>query len=183
LRKFLAQIPNILTVIRILLIPVIIYFLQRDEHQLALLIFVIAAVTDALDGFIAKSFQITSKFGTYLDPIADKLLLDSTYAILAIMGWLPIWLAALVWLRDMVILLGAGTLHFRGHQLRIKPALVGKATTLAQIITVGLFFDVGVSHALHFWRPIAVIVTAILTLWSGAYYCVMGLRMNKAAGA
>jgi len=179
LRKILAQIPNILTVIRILLIPVIIYLLQMDRHQLGLIIFVIAAVTDALDGFIAKSFKITSKFGTYLDPIADKLLLNSTYAILAIMGWLPIWLAALVWLRDLVIFVGAAALKFRGYRLNIKPALVGKATTLSQIITVCLFFDVGVSKSLITWQPVFVAATAILTLWSGGYYVMVGIKMDE----
>ena len=179
LRKFLAQIPNSLTIIRILLIPVIIYFLWIGEHQQGLYIFVIAAITDALDGFIAKLFNFTSKFGTYLDPVADKLLLDSTYAMLAIMGWLPICLAALVWLRDLILLTGAVILKFKGNQLNIKPALVGKATTLTQIITVCLFFDVGALQGLQDWQSLFVIITAILTFWSGAHYFMIGMRVNR----
>jgi len=179
LRKFLAQIPNSLTIIRILLIPVIIHFLWIGEHQQGLYIFVIAAITDALDGFIAKLFNFTSKFGTYLDPVADKLLLDSTYAMLAIMGWLPICLAALVWLRDLILLTGAVILKFKGNQLNIKPALVGKATTLTQIITVCLFFDVGALQGLQDWQSLFVIITAILTFWSGAHYFMIGMRVNR----
>jgi cardiolipin synthase len=173
------QIPNILTIIRILLIPVIIHFIWIGDHQLGLIVFAIAAVTDALDGFIAKTFKLTSKFGTYLDPIADKLLLDSTYAMLAIMGWLPIWLASLVWLRDLVLLAGALVLKFKGLRLNIKPALVGKATTLFQIITVLLFFDAEISQALNVWQPFFVVVTAVLTLWSGAYYVTIGIGKTR----
>ena len=177
MRKLLVQIPNILTIIRILLIPIIIYQTQAGRHNLALAIFGVAALTDALDGFIAKLFKITSQFGTYLDPIADKLLLDSTYAVLAILGRLPYWLAGLIWLRDLIIVLGAIGLKTTNRPLNIKPALVGKATTLAQIITVCLFFDVAAIQRLSAWQPGLITATAILTIWSGGHYVAVGLQI------
>lgn len=177
MRNLLIQLPNILSIIRILLIPVIIYLIQADRHTLALVLFGLAALTDALDGFTAKLFKLTSRLGTYLDPMADKLLLDSTYAVLAIIGRLPLWLAGLIWLRDLIIVLGAVGLKIKGHSLNIKPALVGKATTLAQIITVCLFFDVAAAQHFSTWQPGFMTATAILTIWSGGHYVAVGLEI------
>lgn len=179
MRAIFVQIPNILTGIRIALIPVIIYLLRSGQHSQALMVFIIAALTDTLDGLIARLGRIISPLGTFLDPLADKLLLNATYTVLALDGWLPMWLAAVVWLRDLIIVLGAAGLHLKGRRWQVKPALVGKATTLFQIITVGLFFQVPVTRLFISWQPFLVAVTVVLTLWSGLYYVAAGLNILR----
>lgn len=128
--------PNLITGLRILLVAPFLWLLLEERYGAALLLFVIAGVSDALDGFLAKYYGWTSELGELLDPIADKLLLIG--AILAL-GWLnklPGWLVALVIARDATIVGGAIIHHLRVAPFRAAPLLISKLNTLMQLLLV-----------------------------------------------
>jgi cardiolipin synthase len=165
------HIPNLITGLRILLVAPFLWTLLREQYDLALLLFVVAGVSDALDGFLAKYFGWTSEIGGILDPIADKLLLMG--AILAL-GWLnelPIWLVALVILRDLIIISGAISYHFLIERLAAAPLIISKFNTLLQLILVcAMIIHYGMIP-LPIWLLTALIhLTALTTIWSGAAY-------------
>ena len=100
----LSQIPNLLTLVRVAACPMLVLLLYEGRYELALYLFIVAGITDGLDGFIAKRFDCESKFGAVLDPSADKLLIASAYIMLAFLGDIPFWLLILVVFRDLVII-------------------------------------------------------------------------------
>ncbi len=125
----MRHLPNTLTVLRLLLVPLTAYFLASQRYSIALCTFLIAAVTDFADGYIARRWQITSKLGAALDPIADKLNMAVATVVLAVDGRVPMWLAAAIVIRDVVIV--AGALAYRavvGH-LEITPTQLSKLNT------------------------------------------------------
>ncbi len=165
------DIPNLITGLRILLVPPFLWLLLQERYGAALLLFVIAGISDALDGFLAKYYGWTSELGGLLDPIADKLLLIG--AILAL-GWLnelPVWLVALVILRDAVIVAGAVSYHLMIERVQASPLLISKLNTLMQLTLV---FAVIVNYGmipLPPWSLAGLIhLTALTTVWSGAAY-------------
>jgi cardiolipin synthase len=138
--KFL---PNLLCVLRILLVYPVAHGILRGHYPQVLALFAIAAFTDALDGFLAKRFDWQSELGKVLDPLADKLLLVTVFVCLSIAGLAPWWLAALVLLRDLVIFFGALTFKWLFGPVRGNPTPVSKLNTLCQI----LFCLAVVAHA------------------------------------
>ncbi len=136
--KLTINIPNILTVLRILVTPLFVIFLIRDLHGYALLLFVFAGISDGLDGLIARMFNQRSDLGAVLDPIADKLLLTAAYLSLGILKDIPGWLAVVVISRDVLIVTGIGVLTFCGIPFDIRPSLISKWTTVVQILTVAV---------------------------------------------
>ena len=130
------NIPNFLTLFRIILVPAFVIFLIQEEYDKALIVFVVAGLTDALDGTLARLLKCQTVLGAYLDPIADKLLLVTSYATLAILGIIPAWLAVLVISRDFIILMGIAILTLMSIPYEIKPAIVSKVTTALQISTI-----------------------------------------------
>ncbi|HKJ75834.1 MAG TPA: CDP-alcohol phosphatidyltransferase family protein [Gammaproteobacteria bacterium] len=164
-------IPNSITFLRILLVAPLLVAMAVGDYGLALLLFVVAGGSDALDGFLAKRFHWESRLGAALDPLADKLLMVASYLMLGAQGHLPIWLVAVVIGRDAVILLGAGTYRLLFGSLEMAPRLPSKANTLLQIVLVAV-----VLLALCCY-PVAdglrtVLVGAVLlsSLWSGLDY-------------
>ena len=164
-------IPNLITGLRILLVPPFLWLLLQERYGAALLLFVIAGISDALDGFLAKYYGWTSELGGLLDPIADKLLLIG--AILAL-GWLnelPVWLVTLVILRDAVIVAGAVSYHLMIERVQASPLLISKLNTLMQLTLV---FAVIVNYGMIPLPPrlLAGLIhlTALTTVWSGAAY-------------
>lgn len=130
------DIPNLLTVLRILLVVPIVWLLLQERFGETLILFVIAGATDGIDGFLAKQFGWTSALGGILDPLADKLLLTSTILVL---GWqenLPSWLVAIVVLRDVMIVLLAIGYHYLIEPLKPEPIFISKINTLSQILLV-----------------------------------------------
>jgi len=165
------DIPNLITGLRILLVPPFLWLLLQERYGTALLLFVIAGVSDALDGFLAKYYGWTSELGGLLDPIADKLLLIG--AILAL-GWLdelPVWLVALAILRDAVIVAGAVGYHLLIERVQASPLPISKLNTLMQL---ALVFAVIVNSGmipLPAWSLAGLIhLTALTIVWSGAAY-------------
>lgn len=132
----MRHIPNLLTVLRMLLTVPLAWLLHFGRYDLALLIAVIAGLSDALDGYLAKRFSWQSQLGGLLDPVADKLLLIACFVGLANVGALPCWLAALVLGRDLVIVAGAVAYHNLVGPLTAEPSQLSKLTTALQILLV-----------------------------------------------
>ena len=129
-----SDIPNIISIIRIgFVIPVVVALLN-SQFTLALLLFAVAGVSDGLDGYIAKRYHFQSRLGSILDPLADKLLLVSTYIALGWLGQLPLWLVYAVVGRDFLILCGALAYHYLVGQYEMSPTWISKINTFMQII-------------------------------------------------
>jgi cardiolipin synthase len=180
LRENNWTIPNLLTVTRIMLTPGFVMAFVDHRLDLAWVLFAIAGLTDALDGTLARLLKQRSTFGAILDPLADKILLVTSFTCLAVQDWIPQWLAILVVSRDLFIVGGLALLHYSGVDVKrgIKPVWISKCATTVQISLVLL---VMVEHSMmrfhpdiHKWLVCAV---AVLTALSGAYYLVVGLRM------
>lgn len=130
------QIPNVLTIIRIILIVPFAVFLFQHQYLEALVVFFCAGLSDGVDGFLARQFNWRSRFGAIADPLADKLLLITAYVMLAWTSQIPIWLVGLILGRDLVIVCGALSYHYFVSHYEIKPSWFGKACTMSQIIYV-----------------------------------------------
>ena len=171
------NLPNFITLIRIVLVPVMLYFLIEGKDLLALLIFIIAAASDGLDGFIARAFRQKTRLGAFLDPIADKILLTTAFIVLAVQGSAPNWLAIMVASRDFLIMTGIGILAWDNDFPSIKPTLDGKATTFFQIATIG--FLLAHQYTVDYqWLYFPLITcTGVLTAISGTRYIIIGFRL------
>jgi len=132
----ILNIPNVLTLARILITPFIIYAILEHQAVLALVLMAIAGVTDMLDGAIARYFNQRTTVGAYIDPMADKLLLISTIVTLYLIGQIPLFLFLAVIFRDVIIVLGAIAYEMITHKLEIQPSIASKITTFLQITLV-----------------------------------------------
>jgi len=170
-------IPNALTLLRILLTPFLVWLLLDGRLTEALIVFITAGVTDGLDGLSARIFHQKTKLGAYLDPLADKLLLVSSFILLGRLGLLPNWLVVIVVSRDAIILLGVLTLMFHQVSIEIKPSLLSKLTTLFQLLTI--FTILGSSQViLPTWVSFILFgFTVAFTMASGLQYILMGIRL------
>lgn len=141
------DIPNAISLLRIVLVIPVGITLYQGRFDLALYLFLVAAISDGLDGYLAKRFGWTSRLGSLLDPIADKLLLVTCYVISGWQALIPVWLVWAVIVRDLVILAGAGAYHFIIGPFKGEPTLISKVNTVAQIILIVLvMFDRGISQ-------------------------------------
>jgi cardiolipin synthase (CMP-forming) len=130
--------PNFITIGRLALTPAAIAMVADHKWNAAFSIFVVAALSDALDGWLAKTFELQTELGAALDPLADKALIVTTFAALAIAGAAPPWLAILVVSRDVMILGGVGASWLLSRPVTIRPHILSKATTVAQLSLAGL---------------------------------------------
>ena len=165
------NLPNIVTTGRIVLVPIVVWAIISGQMQLAFWLFVAAAISDAVDGFLAKRLGAVSEFGAYLDPLADKVLLVSIYITLGIANLLPRWLVILVVSRDIMIVGAVLLAWVVGKPLTIQPFLVSKLNTIAQVVFAALVlaasgfgFDLGPAGG------VALVVVAVLTGLSAAAY-------------
>lgn len=170
-------IPNFISVFRLLLVPVIVLLIIERDMYAAFWIFVVAGVSDAVDGIIARHWNASSDLGAYLDPIADKSLLVTIYVCLAIVGELPAWLVVAVVSRD-VLIVGAVILSWAmDRPVAIKPLMVSKANTVAQIVLASMVLGAtAFSIPLGGTLPVMVAVTGLLTIVSTGAYLVEWLR-------
>lgn len=171
------NIPNLLTLARILLVPVVVWAIAQGQMGIALAAFVVAGITDAVDGYVAKRFGQQTELGAYLDPLADKTLIVSIYVSLAIFGFIPHWVAILVVSRDIMIV-GAVLLSTLVEKpLTIQPLMVSKANTAAQIVFAALVLAAkGLRIDLDWAIFLAMWAVAALTLASAAAYLVAWTR-------
>jgi len=179
-RKSIAQglcrgrrlsIPNLITLARILSVPVMVWAITQGWMQFAFLLFLAAGLSDAVDGYLAKRFGMTSELGAYLDPLADKTLIVSIYVTLGITGAIPRWLVILVASRDIMIVSAIMLSWVVGKPVPVKPLLVSKLNTGAQILFAGLVLA---AIGFHFEAELVIdagmVVVAVLTLLSVAGY-------------
>lgn len=172
------NLPNCITLIRVLLVPLFAIFVLNGDYEFAFLVFVIAGVSDGLDGFLARILNQKTRFGALLDPIADKALLITAFIMLAVVRLIPSWLTVLVISRDVIIVVGIGILMFNRHEVAIRPSYLSKATTLMQLATVA--FALGHQHLPPTLLPLGMplrMITAGLTLLSGAHYIAVGFSI------
>jgi cardiolipin synthase len=132
------NIPNIITLGRILLVPFIVWAIASNQMEIAFAIFIVAGVSDAVDGFLAKNFNMTSELGALLDPLADKALLVSIYVALGIWGAVPRWIVILVVSRDIMIVGAVIVSWLFGKPIPMKPLMVSKLNTVAQVAFAAL---------------------------------------------
>lgn len=179
-RNTIWTIPNILTIVRILLTPVFVMAYTSENFNLAWILFAIAGLTDALDGFLARIWNQRTQLGAMLDPLADKALLVTSFICLALKGWIPIWFTVLVVSRDFIIIGGLAVLSFWGVDVRsrIKPIWISKFTTAAQIVLV-IFVMVQRTFGFHYEMVLVgmVWITATVTVFSGIAYVRRGFEL------
>lgn len=170
-------IPNFLTLSRVFLTPLLIWFLLDHKLNQALVVFFIAGLTDGLDGLLARLLNQKSKFGAYLDPLADKLLLVSSFILLAWLSKIPNWLVIITVSRDIMIVMGIATLKFHEVHVEMKPTAASKATTLIQLMTV-LAILASDLLTLPQWLYMALFVLAgAFSIVSGVQYVVTGFSL------
>jgi len=159
--------------------------LIQDEYLKALITFTLAGLTDALDGALARLLNKQSELGSFLDPIADKILLITTFLSLSIFGLIPSWLTVIVISRDFIILLGIIILSMMSIEYQIKPVFISKITTTLQIITVFMALLLKTnSYEFIGYRSIIFLswITAAFTLISGIAYIIKGIKfLNRSA--
>ena len=176
------SIPNLITLARILLVPVVVWAIATGQMYFAFLLFLAAGISDAVDGFLAKRFGMKTELGAYLDPLADKVLIVSIYVALGITGIIPLWIVILVVSRDIMIV-GAIILSWLiDRPVQIRPHMISKVNTALQIVFAGLVLFVH-SFSLN-GEPVLTLVmvlVAVLTLVSVALYLAEWVRhMNSA---
>ena len=170
-------VPNIITAIRIVLAPVFIIYLINDQFLSALVVFLLCAISDGLDGMLARLLKQKSKLGLYLDPLADKFLLVAAFITLSVRGFLPPWLTVTVITRDVFILLGVFVLFLNKLDLTINPSILSKITTWLQFITVVAVLARKYLPVRPEAYPYIFYVTAIFTIASGLHYMHYGFKI------
>ena len=171
------NLPNIITLGRVILVPIVFWLLVSGQTQLAFFVFVLAGVSDAVDGFIAKRFGLSTELGAYLDPLADKLLIVSIFVALGVRGALPSWLVIAVVSRDILIVVGVMLSWLLDKPVRISPLAVSKANTVAQIVLAGVVLaDDGFGLGQEALRTGLVWVAGVLTIASLYAYLRAWLR-------
>lgn len=182
----ILTIPNLLTFLRMALIPVFASLLFYGNSNWALLVFVIAGVSDGIDGFVARRFKQESELGTILDPIADKLLMTTAFIVLSLPGVLepvrflpvPFWVTAAVIGRDVLIITIAAAINvitgFRGF----KPSWLGKLSTFVQVVAVTLILIAAVT-GYTFYLPTVYLFVVLLAVISGIHYIFQVARLMK----
>jgi cardiolipin synthase len=173
---------NWLTVLRILLVPVFVSLLVYRKPGWALIVFLLAALTDLLDGYVARSRGISSRLGAFLDPLADKLLLTASFVTLTWLKLLPFWITAVVLTRDLLLVTGALLVHMVGVRIYPRPTRAGKAATFFQILAVlaGLL-----ARYLHLALTLKIVVwlAAMFTIASGLQYIIQGMQFLNTTNA
>lgn len=131
------DIPNAISLLRMGLVPPLIMVLLAGRYTTALILLIVAGITDALDGYLAKRYGWVSRFGSIIDPLADKLLLVSAYVTLAWLEQIPVWLVIVVIVRDLIIVIGGVLYHYKVAPIRLMaPTMLSKFNTLAQLCLV-----------------------------------------------
>jgi len=165
------NLPNLLSLFRLFITAFFILLVVYGRFGFALFLFVLQVVSDLLDGFFARRMHEKTNLGAYLDPIADKVMLASSYLILSVQRIVPLWLVSTVLLRDLIISAGFLVLLRRGLAIRPSPSLVSKATTVFQMLTI--VYVLSVPDRRFDWVPFC--ATALLTAVSGIQYVCSGL--------
>ncbi|MDB5571731.1 MAG: CDP-alcohol phosphatidyltransferase [Hyphomicrobiales bacterium] len=172
-----ASLPNLISLGRLILVPVVIVLILQPAWGAAFVVFLVAGVSDAVDGWLAKRFNLRSELGSYLDPLADKALLMSIYISLAAVGVLPAAIAIIVVARDLMIMGAVMVSWVMDKPVVIRPLLVSKLNTLVQIaLATAVLFAKAAQWELGLWFVAMLYLVATLTLASAAAYLTQWLR-------
>ncbi len=173
----IGNIPNLLTLTRILLLPFFASAIIYNEYQYALILFIAASITDILDGLIARITKQITYFGTILDPVADKFFLITSYILMSNYGLIPKWLTIIVISKDIIVVTGSIILYFVTHNLKVEPSIFGKVASALQFILIGIvLLSYNVSNAFAVPVPSYYFV-AVVTAIAGIDYVSKGLKM------
>ncbi|MDX1711698.1 MAG: CDP-alcohol phosphatidyltransferase family protein [Rhodovibrionaceae bacterium] len=176
-RGAITSLPNIITLGRLLAVPLLVYFILQEAYAAAFVVFVLAGLSDAVDGFIARAWNAHSIYGAYLDPLADKALLLATYVSLGRTGALADWLVILVVFRDVLIVGGAALFYMLSEGPSVRPIFISKVNTLMQILLAALVLArLGLDFRVEWLTGGLVWVVAATTILSGGSYIVIGMR-------
>lgn len=166
-----SNIPNLITLGRFIVVVPMVYFLIDKSYGAALLLFIFAGVSDGLDGYLAKRYHWESRLGSILDPLADKALLVSCYAVLAWQEHIAIWLVIFIVIRDLLIISGATAYHFIYGYVEMRPSIISKINTFFQItLVVVVLFNLAIFESLVVVKNILIYVVGFTTLYSGSEY-------------
>ncbi len=177
------NLPNLITLARLLSVPVAIWLILDERYGAAFWVFAGAGISDALDGYIAKRFDRRTPLGALLDPIADKALLTGVYLTLGLAGQLPAWLVVLVVLRDSLIVLGFVAIRLSPARDDLGPLFISKVNTLVQIALIGLVLarlGLGIEPGWETW--LLIVLAALTTVLSGVAYLVRCTRILVGSG-
>ncbi|MBI5639232.1 MAG: CDP-alcohol phosphatidyltransferase family protein [Nitrospirae bacterium] len=174
------NIPNTLTILRIVIIPAFVTAIVYNSYTYAFYLFVIAAITDMLDGMLARLADQKTPLGRFLDPLADKFLLVTSFILFAVYGWIPKWLAITVISRDLIVVIGWLVLSLLSHPVKIEPVILGKTAIALQLITLTyILMGISILTLPPLPRPF-LLLTAAVTALSGLQYIVRGFRLTSA---
>ncbi len=181
----LRSAPNLLTLMRICLAPFLVAAILEGHYLLSFTLFVVAGLTDALDGALARVLKQRSMLGHYLDPVADKLLLSTLFLVLLYKGLMPVTVTVLVFGRDVGILMVAALLYAAVGRREFHPSIFGKANTLAQICAVAavLLHQLTTAYWVAAFRAVALDATIVLTIASGLHYAWVVSRRSGSTAA
>lgn len=171
------NLPNLITLARLLSVPIVIWAMLADEMALAFWLFIAAGISDAIDGFLAKRFHTQTVVGGFLDPLADKALLVSVFITLGKIGHLPLWIVILVVSRDVLIVGGAILFQTLTQALKPEPLMVSKLNTVAQIVLAATTLgELAMGADWHMAITLLIWTAAVTTLASGGSYIVQWSR-------
>jgi len=177
----IITLPNVLTIFRMVLIPIFVSLLFYQRFVLALIVFIGAGITDGLDGLLARRFQQQSQLGTILDPIADKLMLVTAFVVLSMRSVfpqplpkhlpVPFWVSVAVISRDVFIMVGAAAINMMTGFRGFRPSMLGKISTTVQIVAIGaIIFAASFPKGTGYYLPTVYTTVFTLTILSGAHY-------------
>ena len=178
----IRQLPNLITIVRLLLVPPVGWLLWHQDYGVALAVIAIAGISDGIDGELARRFDWRSRFGQFADPLADKLLVAVMFVVLVVQQHIPIWLAVVVVLRDLVIVGGATAYRLLFDDIEISPTFVSKTNTVVQVVLPILvlvtLLDLPALSALvgAIVEPWFFGLVAVLAVWSGLDYVISWSR-------
>jgi cardiolipin synthase (CMP-forming) len=182
----ILTVPNQLTFLRLAFLPFFIMAIHYERYGLALIVLLLAGISDGLDGLLARGLNQKTPLGAYLDPIADKLLMISSYLVLALHGKIRWWLVILVLGRDVLILVAAAVILITIGYRPFPPSLYGKATTFFEISLIVLVLVVAVwpNEPLSILRHVCAYLVAAFAITSGFHYCITVSRtLHAGTGA
>jgi len=166
-----SQVPNIITIARLAMIPILLLVLKEQNYQAALMVFIVAGLSDGLDGFIARRYHFESHLGGVLDPLADKLLMVSTYVSLMLLGHIEFWLLLVVLTRDFLIIGGYLVVTSQAGAVRMEASIFSKLNTVAQIVlVVAILFEQSRLITVPLLIDFLIYTVLITTVISGAHY-------------
>jgi len=177
----IGNLPNILTITRILLLPFFAATLIYGYYEYSLILFLSAGITDILDGLLARTKKQITALGSILDPVADKFLLTTSFILMSVYGWIPKWLTITVISRDLIVVTGWLIFYFITHIVKVEPSLVGKAANLCQFFLIGFALLLINIKGNSEMPVIFMVAAAFLTAASGIHYIYRGLKISNSA--